>query len=720
MSLPASKLAPLYEARPGGPDPWIAVGLAAAKIGVNAGSLRRKCAVAWEAAGLARKIGGAGGGGEWFVHVNADAALRGESDLFLRDAQQIAELRKAGVRPKYIERGEARRRIVLDFTPFWLSRRNMDSRRIVALYVGDCVARNVVGPKCAITKLSVTTFYDWKSRYEHPQHGGISALIDQYGDRAKPAAIGPEAWKQFLEFLHQPGDPSMRDCWKLVDALARTKHARQTELGDAWHWPKYTTVRRHYKKTVHPAEAASARIGPHKTEGRFLPKITRCLEDIAAGQIAVYDERTCDFVIRVPGGDGRWRLARPKLTQTMDVRSRFVGGWVMEESANSDTILAAHLMHCEMTETIPDEAIMDNGEDYRSVAGRANRHRKWDEFDSGRVRGAFERLEIQVHFAKVRTPWSKMIESHFNEDKDGFDRHMPTFCGGSPDERPHDLYRRLNANILDVPTLEEARRMYARHIEVRNDRLIGGDGMGNLSPRQALRQFYTTAPRRIPRETLLLMCCRMRGPVKVRRDGVRYDNVFYGKWDEAVFELQGREVWFLADPVDASFITLCDAHGVAICRAFADNNMGQTRQEVRAAENFRKGANRRLKRYAADRDASLMSTPEAIAELRGQAARLAQIPDDQLVAPPQTETLRLAGSAESAGAERLAKAAGAEAIRKLSDMNAGAKAVNQRAAQRPSFRDLPCDDFDDPPALVPVSFRDLENSNESESPDAPF
>ena len=297
---------------------------------------------------------------------------------------------------------------------------------------------------------------------------------------------------------------------------------------------------------------------------------------------------------------------------------------------------------------------------------------------------------------------------------------MATYCGGSPSERPHDVYQRLAADVLSAPTLEEARIQFAGFLAAFHEEVRGGDGMGNLCPRQALRQFYTTAPRRVPEETLALLCGRMRGPVKVRRDGVRFNNVYYGKWDEAVFEMQGREVWFVADPVDASFITICDAHGVPMAKAHADNNLGQTQQEVRAAENFRAAAKRRLKRYSADRDTSLMTTVEAVTELRGRAAKMTQIPDEQLVAAEIPQTLRVVAAAETAGAEKIKKAAGAEAIRKLKDMNAGAEAVNRSAPTRPSFRDLACDEVEDRPPLVPVSFRELENPDESDSSDSPW
>jgi hypothetical protein len=669
------------------------------RLGLSKGHFRRLLQK-WKEHGLVRQVLG-----ELVINKSANPELEDFETAKSRDLRILGELTKETIKRSAIERARQQAAIVGGVDEF--KGRSHTEEGLFDEYINHLDAAGTFAD-VGIIKPSVRTFRQWRDDYRRE---GLRAFVRTYSKR--PESIGPAAWQAFLKFKHQPGDPSVKKCWKRVDALAKSEHADDRE----WSWPKYRTVLTHYDETVHPAARSAERIGPHKTEAKYFPKITRSLEDIAAGQIAVCDERTCDFLVRVAGGDRKWRLSRPKVTATEDVRSRYRGGWVMDVAANSDSILDAYRMHCEVTETLPEEVILDNGQDYRSVAGRSSRHRKWDEFDSGRVRGAFERMQTTVHFAKVRTPWAKAIESHFNQDKD-FDRTMPFYVGGSPAERPHDVYARANADILAVPTIEEARALYAKHVTAMNERQVNGDGMGNLCPRQALRQYYTNSPRRVPRETLVHFCSRMRGPVKVRRDGVRYNNIFYGKWDQEVFDIQGHEVFFLADAIDASFITLCDKDGVTLCKAFADNNLGQTQQEVRAAENMRKTAKRRLKRYAADRDASMMTTPDAITELRGRAALMEQIPDAELPAPPEPQTLRVVGAAESAGVERIAKAAGAEAIRKLKDMNAGAAALNQRAARRPSFRDLAVDEDVAAPRPVVASFRELENPDESESSDA--
>jgi hypothetical protein len=379
------------------------ISVAAQRLGKSAGALRLRCEREWSAAGLAQKSAD----GQWFISPAADPQLRDRVDCKQRDLEQIAQLRAARTRPKDIKIAEARRDILVAFDAFALRHGNLSRERVVKLFIADCYATGRVGSDKTIKRFKRNAYYDWSAKYKQD---GLSALVpkfDKSGERPKES-IGASAWGAFLRFKHQPGDPSIKECWKLVGALAAAEHAGDAE----WSWPKYRTVLAHYVETVHPAAQSSLRIGPHKTEGAFLPKITRCLEDIAAAKSPAATSGRWTR-LPLPGGDGKWRMIRPKLTAWLDVRSRFFGGWVLEESGNSDTILAAYKMHCLVTETVSDEAICDNGEDYRSVAGRANRHRKWDKFDSGRVRGAFERLGVQVHFDKVRTPSAKMIESHF-------------------------------------------------------------------------------------------------------------------------------------------------------------------------------------------------------------------------------------------------------------------------------------------------------------------
>lgn len=691
---------------PDSPDGWLPINLAAAKLGINVGHLRNKCNGRLASEGLAKKFDGV-----WHIHAAADARLRTDSSIAGRDLTQIAELRRAGIRPAWIEQAEARRDILRDLDRFRLRHSDKSPRDMLALYVGHLAAEGRVGAAARIKRLSVTTLYGWIAAYKSD---GLRGLVPQYQSAQSADSIGDSAWGQFLRLKMRSGDPSLRDCWRIVDGLAKSEH-----VGDsAWAWPSYNTVRARYHAEVHPAEAALVTQGPYRMEAACIPKIARSLEDTPAGSHLCGDERTVDFMVRVPGPQG-WRRIRPKLTAWLDVRSRFMPGWVLAESANSDTILSSFRMACEQMGTLPDDVTIDNGRDYRTVAGRARRCRKWDEFDSKRVNSAFERLEIAgIHYALVKHPWSKSIESRFNTMKERIDRHVDSFWGGKPDDRPWDADRWTNEHLEALPTLEEARDLIEAGLAAMHEEVVNGDGMFGLSPRQSLKQHFTTSPRPAPREVLELACCRMHGRDKDRktavivgRDGIRYAGIRYGTHDIEVFRLQGREVWFLSDPVHADRITLCDEKGVPICVAFADRNLGQTRDEVRAAAAMKSQAKRTLKKYAEARSTDVATTAQLIARRRRDAAKLAQPDDATLPPPPAREGPRLVGQEIAAGVARVKRAAGAEAIRRLANADAAAEALNEYRSI--DLRSMPTDDTEAPAPRRHLDIRRIPGSEEA-------
>ncbi|MBE7507772.1 MAG: DDE-type integrase/transposase/recombinase [Planctomycetia bacterium] len=664
MSLPAQRLQ--LSTQPADAD-WITLAEAAKKLGITVRACLYRCE-GWQNQNLARKFAG-----QWQVHVGAAAALRTDINTIDRDLHQLGELRRAKVPPRHIKIAEARRDIIVGFAAFRLRHRGRSAHDVLSLYVGECYATGMVGGASVIKKLSASTFYVWAAKYEAPD-GGLAALAPEYnGGDQKPPTIGAEAWGMFLRLHHGAGSPSMKDCWRLVDTLVRTEHKGE----DAWAWGKYRTVLKYYAANVHPAEAAITAQGPYRTEASFLPKIARSIEHIAAGTHLCGDERIFDFMARVAGARG-WERCRVKVTAWMCVRSRKIAGWIISEDANSDTILSSFRMACEAMGTLPNEVTIDNGRDYRAVAGKMRRDRKWDEFDSKRVLGAFERLKIETHFALKKHPWSKSIESRFNTVKDRFDRFFAGFWGGTHSERPWDAERWTNEFIDQLPTVEEVRDQFEAFIAAMDEETVEGDGMFGLCPRQAMARYFTATPRLLPADVLELACSRMFGPRKVGRDGIRHKNIRYGKLDKEVWRLMGKEVFYLADPVNAQQITLCDEDGIPICVAFADRNLGMTQSELRAAENMRKSAKRQIKKFHQVRDDAIASNPQLISKLRRRAAKLNQIPDSQVPAAKR-EGLRLVGgdSELAAGVEKIKRAAGAEAIKKLSDANAAAQALNE-------------------------------------------
>jgi hypothetical protein len=646
------------------PVPYMALEHAAPLLGLDAGHLRRLCRDQYSPAGLAKKIGG-----RWVVHPNADPRLRGIETWSTRDIRQIAELKSEGVSAEYIRLAETKRRIILGFADFEGHGRDDENRR--RQYINSLLAKKVIS--CSgIKKLTPRTIRSWTDLYrQQGEGGGIRALVRRHGARGE-ATIGRVAWSMFLHVRHTGTGLSVAAAYDQVLGYIREQgRAEDPELS----WPSLRTVQLHYNAYTPEPVRVLVDEGPHVFRAKCLPKVARSYADVAAGECFCGDERTLDFMCRVAGDRG-WRRIRPKLTAWLDVRSRMFISWYIGERANSDTILSSFKAGCLLIETAPVEVIVDNGVDYKAVGGRSRRNRKWDEFDSNRVETAFERMEIEAHYAIVRHPWSKMIESHFNAVKDGFDRFMPSFWGGKPEERPWDAEKWTKTNLLELKTLDEVREAFADFLAAHHEKPQRGDSMDGLSPRQALRQFYTTERRAVNEDMLELMCCRMHGPVKVTRDGVRYQRLQYGKFDETVWRMMGQSVWLAVDPVQADYVTLCKEDGSAICRAQLDRNRGVPRDEIREVIAFQRRCEKEVKKYAPARDYLLKTRPAQIANRQKLAAQARQIPDDQLPEPPKPESVRLVRPDLAASAERVKRAAGAEAMRRLTGTNQAAEGIN--------------------------------------------
>lgn len=621
------------DALPAAEGDWLPTVVAAPMLGCSMRHLTRLCETKYEGHGLAKRDGD-----KWLVHRLADDRLRTPIDTLQRDLGHIAELRAAKVSPAFIELAEARRNIVAGFAAYRLKHRNRPADEVRRLYIGELMSQGLVGGTSPVKKLKPRAFINWCNAYDT---GGLSALVPAWGgNQAREESIGPEAWRAFMQFIRTGHAKRAKDAYRLVKGLIFAEHAQPGDAA-AWKWPHYRTVLRAYAVRISEPERVLHEEGPHKFRAKCLPKIARSLEDYAAGSHFCGDVRTFDFMARVPNGAGGWKRTRLKLTAWLDVRSRYLVGWCIADEANSDTILSAFKSACLAAETIPDAVTIDNGKDYRSVGGRGRRVRKWDEFDSKRVFSAFERLGVEVYYALVRHPWSKIIEPWFPRVKDRFDKWFPSWWGGKTDERPWDAERWTREHIQLLPTTLDVEDAFGEWLAGEHEQIINGDGMFGLCPRQAMRQYFTAQPRKVHADVLALACTKMGRSVKVTANGVRHNNIWYGKHDPEVWQLMGREVSILADPVEADRVTLCDDKGIPICIAYADRNLGQSQSEVRAAMKMKRNAERITAKYPEARDIAMSTPMERIARLRAAAAKSEQIPDADLPPPAVAQTFRV-------------------------------------------------------------------------------
>ncbi|HWL94040.1 MAG TPA: Mu transposase C-terminal domain-containing protein [Phycisphaerae bacterium] len=645
---------------------FVAIGDAARILRVSDRHLRRLCSDHYEASGLARKVDG-----EWQISRRIHPTLSGIETDELRYHRQLGEIREKGASEKAIRRAEALRKIILDFPTRPLKAHDEAGRQ--REYVNHLAGSGKLR-EAGIKKYSPRSLRRHVAAYwQRGDSGGLKALIRRTGAERGQISIGAEAWDFFIGVKHVTRDVTVSSAY---DQVAGYVIERKLKDDPAWQWPALRTVQNHYAASVPDYQRVYATEGPQAFRAKCLPKVARDYSNIEAGEILCGDERTLDFMGRAIGDRG-WRRGRFKVTAWLEVRSRSFKGWHIGEAANSDTILAAFKHATLAMETLPRRVIIDNGRDYQSVGGGRHKSGKWDGRDERRENSAFERLEVEVTYATPRTPWAKIIESHFNAVKAEFDRYFSSYWGGSPAERPHDADRWTKANLMSLPTVEEVRDGFKAFLEAHHEVPQRGDGMDGMTPNQAFRTFYTATPRRVTSATLDVVCTKRVGPVKVTRDGVRYQGIQYGKWQEQVWRMQGQQVWLAVDPIEGDRVTICEEDGRPIIVAMVDNNRGETREEIREAIAFQRRCQKSMKGYAQAREYTLLNRPQQIAARRALAAKARQMPDSDLPDPMPTQSVGIVRPDIAAAAEQVKRASGAEALRRLTSLDAKAEAVNQ-------------------------------------------
>ena len=656
MSLPAEKLA--TEPTPG---EFMSLADAAARMGgMDHGHLRRKCAEEYGPRGLAEK-NEAGG---WMVSKAADPRLRDFETREGRDDRQINELRRQKFPEKLLKRRIRLRDLLVEFE--MSGGQGTEPKRVhrflsVKSGNGELRAKGIKHYKPA-------SFIKHLNKY---RDGGIAALPPRGYSRRK-ASFGPAAIEHFLRIM-RTGIIEVAEAHRLTQGYIAENKLQNVE---EWSLPALRTVQLYWQQEIPHAGKVLLRDGPRKMQANCIPKITRNpLEDYAAGELLVLDERAFDFMVW-EFGDRGWYSYRPKLTALRCGVSGMIVGWYFGPRANSDTILAALKQACLFTQTVPVRMIFDNGPSEKAVARRARKKGDWGHIDEQRIRTATDELGIQVTFAGAFQPWAKSIEGTFAALK-VFDKYQIAYVGGSPTEKPWDATRWTKENILTLPTVDEAREQFAAFLDAYHEEPRRSAITQGMSPRQAFKHFYTATPRRATRETLDLLCRKLTEPRPVGRDGVRIDGLWYGKWDEQVFRLQGKKVRVAVDPIERDSVILCQDDGTPICIANVDRAIGFKSEEVRDCIQHQRRCKRIVDRYASSRDYLLKTPVQKIIERRKLAAKANQIPDAHLPPTPEQVSVELVRPELAPAIERVKRAAGAEALRKLSGANAAAEALNR-------------------------------------------
>ena len=401
------------------------------------------------------------------------------------------------------------------------------------------------------------------------------------------AGCSREAWDYFKVLYLDPRRRKIALCWEIVSVEAEK---------NGWAWPGLRTIQKRVKAELPPFIADYHRLGPQRWARKHAPRIERDLSQTQANQVWIGDHAKFDFLCLVGG-----KPIRPWITAWMDQRSRLLVGWKITAGPDSDTILAA-FGEAVLEHGAPLHVIIDNGKDYRAKGFSGGRRGK-PRLDEERVKSVLGRLDIRVTFCEPFNPGSKAIERLFGTMHNRFDRLFDSYSGSEPKERPEDLYRRLKAGRVSVPTLDEVRAKFAEWVEAYHDRPHSGDSMERRSPRWVF-EHCDPLPKRTAPADVLAELLKKTVKVKVSRRGVRYNGVYYGQGELQLRPLHGCEVLLAIDLDHAEHVDVRALDGRHICRAYEQRLTGLSRDDIKANKRRQKRARELVKRMGpAYRDA---------------------------------------------------------------------------------------------------------------------
>ncbi|HTX34341.1 MAG TPA: transposase [Bryobacteraceae bacterium] len=288
----------------------------------------------------------------------------------------------------------------------------------------------------------------------------------------------------------------------------------------------------------------------------------------------VFDHRVLDIfcLVRERGG---WKLARPWLTASIDMRTRKWLAWAVVETPSSDSI-ATVLKRLFINHGLPKELYWDNGKDFRCEWFEGKKRETRQE---GRIaeldttwRGVLGTLDIRVRHAIAYNARAKIIEPNFNRISN-VDRQLPEWCGNKPGARPerfadllkqHEAWVEGKADLTPFRTIEQVAALYSRAIHELNERPLEGEGMrkvtptghGWMCPNEAWELLIPRVARRSVPVDVLHMCFQKRKELTVRNGEIQTTHAgqpyFYRLSDNSLGlqMLNGRTVEFAYDPLD--------------------------------------------------------------------------------------------------------------------------------------------------------------------------
>lgn len=510
------------------------------------------------------------------------------------------------------------------------------------------------------------------------EHGTVGLVDMRGGNRFGSETISEEAVEVFRDMYLTEQRLSIRLCLRNLGYINKTGRK-------GWVLPSLRVMQYYIKKYIPEPVRILCREGRRAYNDKCAPYNQVDNESIEPGQVWHGDHYQFNCWIR-----HRNRWIRPWLTAWMDMKSRMLTGWRICYLPNQTTILVATRRAIEKHGP-PDMVKIDNGKDYDSemFSGMTKKTRKNRKvlrsgyLDEDEMTGLYGWMGIRASFAIPYNARSKRIERLFATIDSQFDSTFETYCGKDVPSRPEDINKVLRSPevIASALSLEEFAGLFDKYAKVYNNTIHAGEGMNGRTPAEVMST--RTSKRAILRDVLdmlLNVWCK----VKVGKNGVRVNGIYYGQYDMKLFQHFGKDVLVSYNPDDLSYVTVYDAQNKKrICMATENRFMGYgenvSEEDLREGQRQQRLAIKFCKSYVSSSRKANMS----VRDLSIEAAREKTKPEPK-PKPKQIRVVKtfLDDQVEEHKREvkqlKLKKAVGAESFKQDLDIDFEALAESKR------------------------------------------
>lgn len=433
---------------------------------------------------------------------------------------------------------------------------------------------------------SLRTIRLWKNEKLNPKHANWTGLRDGRGRRSHDDAFA-DFYELFKRFWLDKRQPAARVSYRDAAQLATRRNIAV---------PCYRTLCRYIDRELPPHISDFYRKGEKYWEANHEPFIERNPENLLVNEVWVGDCKRLDCIT-----DEYGRARRVVLAVFMDKRTRVIVGWAIGTTENSSLILAAFRMAAREY-GLPNRLYIDNGKAYIKAVG--GRKKPADELtkDERRIDNAIGDL-CRIIYARAYNAKAKGdVERWFRTFAEQCEKRIPSYCGGSPDQRPEDFYKDLKRRRIPIPTTDDFRISCGNFIALYNRTEHSGAAMRERTPLDVFAQEDAIPKRTAPTNILEAMLKRVE-TVKVTRRGITIDKIVYTSDSTAFFALVGKTVQVRIDDDDLSQVDVI-REGAFVCHAKNTRLIGTNKEHLREGNRRKKSARRKVREAgAARRDA---------------------------------------------------------------------------------------------------------------------